>query len=101
MSERYHPSRDQVALAGSLRDSLASILPLPRLRESDQESSDAWKALLELGVFGISEPEERGGSGLGVADEALIVIELGHRVVAPSVLATLGAAAMRLATGGS
>ena len=37
-------------------------------------------------------PEELGGSGLGVAEEALIVMELGRRVVAPSVLATLGAA---------
>jgi len=95
MPERYHPSRDQVALAASLRESVASILPLSRLRESDEESAEAWKALHELGVFGISVPEDRGGSGLGPVEEAMIVIELGRRVVTPSVLATVGAAPLR------
>jgi alkylation response protein AidB-like acyl-CoA dehydrogenase len=96
--ERYHPSRDQVALAASLRESLASILPLSRLRESHEESAEAWKALRELGVFEISIPEASGGSGLGLADEALIVIELGRRVAAPSVLATVAAAPLRTAS---
>jgi alkylation response protein AidB-like acyl-CoA dehydrogenase len=88
-----------VALAHSLGKSLSSILPLARLRESDVESAEVWEALRDLGVFDISAPEAEGGSGLGAADEALIVIELGRRVVSPSVLATLGAAHMRLRTG--
>jgi alkylation response protein AidB-like acyl-CoA dehydrogenase len=95
MSVRYHPSPDQVALAHSLGQSLSSILPLARLRESHDESAEVWKALRGLGVFAITTPEAQGGSGLGAAEEALIVIELGRRVVAPSVLATLGAAHMR------
>jgi alkylation response protein AidB-like acyl-CoA dehydrogenase len=97
--DRYHPSRDQVAVAASLREALAAILPLARLRETHEESSSSWNALVELGVFGISLPDERGGSGLGLADEALIVIELGRRVVTPSVLATVGAAPMRRSSG--
>jgi alkylation response protein AidB-like acyl-CoA dehydrogenase len=97
MSERYHPSPDQVALADSLGESLASILPLSRLRESHEESAETWKALRDLGVFCASLPEDQGGSGLGIADEALIVVELGRRVVTPSVLATVGAAHMRAA----
>jgi alkylation response protein AidB-like acyl-CoA dehydrogenase len=61
------------------------------LRASHEESAQTWTALRELGVFGISVPEDHGGSGLGAADEALIVIELGRRVVTPTVIATLGA----------
>jgi alkylation response protein AidB-like acyl-CoA dehydrogenase len=54
-------------------------------------------ALGDLGVFGMSTPEEQGGSGLGATEEALIVLELGRRVVAPSVLATVGATHLRSA----
>jgi alkylation response protein AidB-like acyl-CoA dehydrogenase len=97
MTERYHPSRDQVALAASLGESLASLLPLSRLRESHEESAQTWKALRDLGVFEISIREEQGGSGLGIVEEALITIELGRRVVAPSVIATIGAAPLQFA----
>src|SRR5262245_22959551 len=96
MTERYHPSRDQVALAAGVGESLASLLPLSRLRESPEESDESWKALRDLGVFEISIPEEQGGSGLGIVEEALISVELGRRVVAPSVLATIGAAPLPL-----
>jgi alkylation response protein AidB-like acyl-CoA dehydrogenase len=92
MTERYHPSRDQVALAAGLGESLASLLPLSRLRHSHEESPATWKALRELGVFDVSIPEERGGSGLGVVEEALIALELGRRVVAPAALTTVAAA---------
>lgn len=91
MSERYHPNTDQVAFADSVSKSLLSILPLSRLHESHEESATVWSALRELGVFGISTPEEQGGSGLGATEEALITLELGRRVIAPSVLATIGA----------
>ena len=101
MTERYHPSRDQVALAAGLGESLASLLPLTRLRESQEENAETWKALCELGVFEISIPEERGGSGLGIVEEVLITIELGRRVVTPSVVATMGAAHLRGADGRS
>jgi alkylation response protein AidB-like acyl-CoA dehydrogenase len=92
MSERYLPNRDQVALARSLGVSLGSLLPLSRLKESHEESAETWAALGNLGVLSVSNPVEQGGGGLGMAEEALIVMELGRRVVAPSVLATLGAA---------
>jgi alkylation response protein AidB-like acyl-CoA dehydrogenase len=97
MTERYHPGRDQVTLAAGLRESLASLLPLSRLRESPAESAQTWKALRDLGVFDISIPEEQGGSGLGVVEEALITIELGRCVVAPSVFSTIGAARLPFA----
>jgi alkylation response protein AidB-like acyl-CoA dehydrogenase len=95
MSARYQPSADQVMLAEALGESLASILPVARLRQAHEESAQSWHALRELGVFGIALSEAQGGSGLGAVEEALIAIELGRRAVAPSVLATLGVAAMR------
>lgn len=91
----YHPSADQVALAASIGESLASILPLSRLRESQVENAETWKALRELGVFAVTAPEVQGGSGLGALEEALIVIELGRRAASPSVFATIGAAVHR------
>jgi alkylation response protein AidB-like acyl-CoA dehydrogenase len=72
-------------------------LPLSRLHQSNEESAAVWTALNELGVLGISAPEEQGGSGLGATEEALIVMELGRRVVAPSVLSTIAASHLRAA----
>jgi alkylation response protein AidB-like acyl-CoA dehydrogenase len=67
------------------------VLPLSRLHHSHIETDHTWATLDELGMFAITLEEQRGGSGLGAAEEALIVMELGCRLVAPTVLATLGA----------
>jgi alkylation response protein AidB-like acyl-CoA dehydrogenase len=91
MSERYHPDADQVAFVDSVSKSLMSILPLSRLHESHEESPQIWADLDNLGLFGIATSEHEGGSGLGAAEEALIVLALGRRAVGPSVLATIGA----------
>jgi alkylation response protein AidB-like acyl-CoA dehydrogenase len=99
MSERYLPNGEQIAIARSLGASLAAILPLSRLQESNGESAETWTALRDLGVLSVSVPEEQGGSGLGVTEEALIAMELGRLVVAPSVIATMGAAHLRPVSG--
>lgn len=88
---RYHPSAEQLALAGTIDDSLAELLPTSRLHVSHVEDSATWSGLGEIGMFGIGVSEQRGGSGLGAAEEALIVIGLGRRLAAPAVLATIGA----------
>jgi alkylation response protein AidB-like acyl-CoA dehydrogenase len=88
---RYHPSADQLSLAGTIDESLTDILPLARLHASQTEPVDVWGQLEEIGIFGISVSEEQGGSGLGAAEEALIAIGLGQRLAAPAVLATIGA----------
>ena len=88
---RYHPNADQVALASTMDESLTSLLPLSRLHASYVEDAQTWSSLEEIGMFGISVSEEQGGSGLGAAEEALIVIGLGRRLAAPAVLATIGA----------
>jgi len=82
LQTRYIPNAEQVALAGTIEESLAPLLPLSRVHASPVESAAIWASL----------PEERGGSGLGAVEEALIVLALGQRLVAPAVLATIGAA---------
>ena len=89
---RYHPGRDQFELADALENALGELLPLARLHASHAESEETWNGLTELGLFGLGLSEERGGSGLGAAEEALIVMGLGRRLVAPGVLATMSAA---------
>ena len=88
---RYHPDAEQLALAGTIDESLDSLVPVSRLHSSVEESADAWSSLRDLGVFGITVAEEQGGSGLGEVEEALIVMGLGRRLVSPAVLATIGA----------
>lgn len=88
---RYQPSRDQRELASSLSGALEELLPLSRLHAAPHESVDVWRALGDLGVLGVAVDEAAGGSGLGAAEEALIVGELGRRLVSPAVLATIGA----------
>ena len=93
---RYHPSADQLALASTIDESLAELLPLSRLHASHAEDTRTWSGLEEIGMFGIGVSEERGGSALGAAEEALIVIGLGRRLAAPAILATIGATHARL-----
>lgn len=87
----YHPSQDQLEIVGAVDDALVELLPLARLHQSAEETADVWTQLDGLGAFGISQAEEAGGSGLGAAEEALIVLALGRRLAAPTVLATIGA----------
>lgn len=88
---RYHPSSDQLALADTFNESLESLLDLQRLRLSSEESEKTWSMLESLGLFGITASEDAGGSGLGAAEEVLIVMALGRRLATPSILATIGA----------
>lgn len=48
-------------------------------------------SLEDIGMVGMGVSEARGGSGFGAAEEALVVVGLGRRLVAPAVLATIGA----------
>ncbi|MGO9933405.1 MAG: acyl-CoA dehydrogenase family protein [Steroidobacteraceae bacterium] len=88
---RYRPGSDQSALASTFNKSLRGLLPLSRLHLAHEESDETWWKLESLGLFGIGVSEEEGGSGLGAVEEALIAMELGRCLAAPSVLATIGA----------
>lgn len=89
---RYHPCTEQRALADAFAESLQGLLPLERLHEAYCEDPALWAELHGIGLFAIGLDEAAGGAGLGAAEEALIVMELGRRLVSPSVLATIGAA---------
>ncbi len=89
---RYHPSAEQLSLAGTIEESVMPLLPMARLHGSLEETGEVWASLEEIGVFGITLPEAQGGSGLGAVEEALIAMTLGRCLVAPAVLATMGAA---------
>ena len=89
---RYQPSGDQLALASTVADALEDLLPIARLHQSHTETSGTWAALEDLGLFGIALDEDVGGSGLGAAEQSLIVAALGRQLASPSVLATIGAA---------
>lgn len=95
----YHPNAEQLALASTIDESLTALLPLSRLHASHAEDPPTWSSLEEIGMFGIGVGEERGGSGLGAAEEALIVIGLGRRLAAPAILATIGATHAQTASG--
>ena len=82
---RYHPSSEQLALASTIGESLAVVLPRSRLRTEHDEDAKVWSSLDEIGVFGIGVSEEQGGSALGAVEEALIVMALGRLLAAPSV----------------
>jgi alkylation response protein AidB-like acyl-CoA dehydrogenase len=88
---RYHPSPDQLALAGTIEESLLALLPLSRLHGSHEESAQTWSSLAEIGIFTMTASEADGGSGLGAVEEALIAMTLGRRLAAPAVIATMGA----------
>ncbi len=68
------------------------LLPISRLHVSPAETAQTWSNLTDIGIFAITANEEAGGSGLGAVEEALIAMVLGRQLVAPSVLATMGAA---------
>jgi alkylation response protein AidB-like acyl-CoA dehydrogenase len=89
---QYHPSAEQLALANTVEEALAELLPLSRVHRALEEDDDTWTQLEEIGIFAIGLPEAEGGSGLGAAEEALIGIVLGRRLAAPAVFATIGAA---------
>ena len=87
----YHPTQDQLSLAAEITASIDRLLPLSRLHVSPNESRETWVALDELGLFEMTLSEDLGGSGLGTTEEALILMGLGRRLIAPAVVASLGA----------
>jgi len=84
---RFALSEDQVLLQDSLTRALADLAPLDRVRKfadgGEASAPDIWAGLSELGLPGLTIPEEHGGLGLGMLEAALAAEALG-RVVAPT-----------------
>lgn len=88
---RYHPDQDQTDLAEAFSDALADLLPIARLHDAPMETDAIREQLTDLGLFSITRSEAEGGSGLGIVEECLIATTLGRQLVAPGIIATLGA----------
>jgi Acyl-CoA dehydrogenase, N-terminal domain len=82
---RFAFTRDQLLFRDSVRDVLRRECTPAVVRASweKREAGDVlWKTLAELGVVGLTAPEEHGGLGLGALDWVLLFEECG-RFAAP------------------
>jgi alkylation response protein AidB-like acyl-CoA dehydrogenase len=96
---------DHVALAESVRRFVAEQCPPSVVRAAvdapEPAISTCQPKLGELGWLGLHVPEERGGSGFGMAEAAIVAEELGRGVVPGTALPTLWAAAILASSGTS
>ncbi|MBN7796913.1 acyl-CoA dehydrogenase family protein [Parahaliea mediterranea] len=86
----YLPDSDQEQIIAAFQQVLQSKFPLSRLNpQSGTAPSDLalWPDLAELGWLAISSEEGIGGSGLTLAEEALLFIEAGRHLLSPHFLA--------------
>jgi alkylation response protein AidB-like acyl-CoA dehydrogenase len=87
------PTEDQEAFRDSVSALLAGELPIARLHEEAAFGGAAeraiWGTLAELGLFGLSVCEERGGFGCTLAEEVTVAREFGKYLVSPTVLSTM------------
>ncbi len=75
-------SEEQLLLESTVRRYLDEAAPITRVREIAEGNSgfdaELWRGLAELGAVGVLIPEERGGSGLGLLDAAIVAQCLGR-----------------------
>jgi acyl-CoA dehydrogenase len=81
MANILHAFREdhEEALLQSIQGLLSRHLPNDRAAEADRDRvflRDVWKTLGENDMLGLGIPEERGGSGGGVAESAIVTREL-------------------------
>jgi alkylation response protein AidB-like acyl-CoA dehydrogenase len=98
----FRLSDDQTALAEGIRAVLEGRLPLEHIRRAEGEASaisaQDWSLLGETGVFNLTLPEPE-GSGLGLADAAVVFEELGRALVPGPLVGTFLAARSGLVEG--
>jgi alkylation response protein AidB-like acyl-CoA dehydrogenase len=90
-------SADQRALRAGLRDYLRDTWTPERLRSAADNpalSHKDWRALAEMGIFGLTLPEAAGGMALGMADAAIVFEELGRALVPGPLVPTFLAAGL-------
>src|SRR4051812_6336283 len=89
-------SEEHVELARSLREWAASLGGRQVVRDADGDAdatfADTWKACVEMGVATIGLPEERGGGGGSVLDQAVALEACAHELVPGPLLSTAVAA---------
>jgi alkylation response protein AidB-like acyl-CoA dehydrogenase len=70
-------------------------------RAADQTETQAWRAIVDGGLLGLGLPEHCGGDGLGLGEVAVVLAEVGRRVLPVPLLATLALGALPLARNGT
>ena len=89
------PSTEQTQVAQAAREWLGRQLPISKIRSFDMSDEmpdeSTWTAVSEMGWLGLGISEDRGGIGLGAAEEVMLFRELGRGLAPgpflPSVLA--------------
>src|SRR5262245_5169626 len=99
-------SEDQELIAKTAADFVKEKSPISRVREL-RDTDDAlgfsralWKEMAELGWVGIAFPEALGGAGLGFAELAVVLEELGRALAPEPFLSTVLLAGQALALSG-
>lgn len=84
---------EQVMLADTMREFLASSASLDRVRDasltSDAYFADVWQAMAEMGLIGLAIDEEHGGAGYGFEELAVVFEELGAWVTPVPLLSSV------------
>jgi alkylation response protein AidB-like acyl-CoA dehydrogenase len=91
----FQPDADQQALVEAVHAFCEGEFPPTRLKElaaGDTFDPKLWRGLSDIGIFSLALPEAEGGAGLGMAEAALVLEELGRWLVpGPLVGSLLGA----------
>jgi alkylation response protein AidB-like acyl-CoA dehydrogenase len=84
---------EQVMLADTMREFLASSADLDRVRDvsltADAHFDDVWKSMAEMGLVGLAIDEQYGGAGYGFEELAVVVEELGAMVTPVPLLSSV------------
>lgn len=89
------PTPEQTEIIDSSAAFIADRVPIARTRELFERGSvpaiaeSAWLAAAELGWFALGLPQDHGGIGGGLADEALLFREIGRGLVPGPFLSTV------------
>jgi alkylation response protein AidB-like acyl-CoA dehydrogenase len=90
----FRLSDDQVELRDAVRKFCDDTQPISGVveRTGGLGNRSSWRALADLGVFGLLVPVEDGGSGLGCVEATVVFEQLGaHLVAGPVVWSTITA----------
>jgi alkylation response protein AidB-like acyl-CoA dehydrogenase len=100
----FRLSDDQLELQHAVRKFCVDTLPIGGVAERTAGLGDrsSWRALADLGVFGLLVPVEKSGSGLGCLEAAVVFEQLGgHLVEGPVLWSTMTAPLVTGAEDGS
>jgi acyl-CoA dehydrogenase len=100
-------TEDQELIAKTAADFVREKSPVARMRALRDSNEPAcfsralWKEMAELGWVGLAFPEEHGGAGLGFAELAVVLEELGRTLAPEPFLGTVLMGGQALLLGGS